>query len=111
MLRAALGTDIQSYSWFRELARPFLFRTTRDIKLMLGREQTDREASPTARASWHLTQRPVVTIPAKKIVGCKRRIAVDTDRCLLMINLTPDSIFDSVGAQMSLNAIVSIGQR
>ena len=42
---------------------------------------------------------------AKKIVGCKRHIAVDTDGRLLMINLTTADISDSAGAQAILDAI------
>jgi putative transposase len=35
---------------------------------------------------------------AKKIVGRRRHIAVDTDGRLLMVNLTPANISDSAGA-------------
>jgi IS5 family transposase len=41
----------------------------------------------------------------KKIVGRKRHIAVDTDGRLLMFNLTPANISDSVGAQKILEGI------
>jgi transposase len=37
-----------AYHWFRELARPFLFRTIHDVELMLNRESQGREASPSA---------------------------------------------------------------
>jgi putative transposase len=42
---------------------------------------------------------------AKRIVGCKWHIAVDTDGRLLMVNLTSADISDSAGAQMILEAI------
>ena len=42
---------------------------------------------------------------AKKIVGRKRHIAVDTDWRLLMLNLTPDDISDSAGAQRILDTV------
>jgi transposase len=42
---------------------------------------------------------------AKKVVGRKRHIAVDTDGRLLMVNLTPADISDSAGAQMILDAL------
>lgn len=41
----------------------------------------------------------------KKIVGRKRHIAVDTDGCLLMVNLTPTDISDSAGAMAILETI------
>lgn len=36
------------YGWFRELARRFLFQTIHDVELMLDRERSARETSPTA---------------------------------------------------------------
>ena len=42
---------------------------------------------------------------AKKIVGRKRHIAVDTDGRLLAVNLTTADISDSAGAQLILDAI------
>jgi hypothetical protein len=42
---------------------------------------------------------------AKKVLGRKRHIAVDTDGRLLMVNLIPTDIADSAGAQMILDAI------
>lgn len=44
-------------------------------------------------------------MPAKKFVGRKRHIAVDTGGRLLVVNLTPASISDSAGAQIILDAI------
>jgi putative transposase len=43
---------------------------------------------------------------AKKTVGRKRHIAVDTDGRLLMVNLTTADIADSTGAQAVLDALV-----
>ena len=42
---------------------------------------------------------------AKKTVGRKRHVAVDTDGRLLMVNLTPADISDNAGAQMILHAV------
>jgi hypothetical protein len=42
---------------------------------------------------------------SKKIVGCKRHIAVDTNGRLLMVNLTPADISDLAGAQAILDAV------
>src|SRR5215208_5830161 len=42
---------------------------------------------------------------AKKVVGRKRHIAVDTDGRLLMVHLTPADVSDSTGAQAILDAI------
>ncbi len=42
---------------------------------------------------------------AKKMVGRKRHVVVDTDGRLLMINLTPADISDSASAQMILEGI------
>jgi len=98
------------YGWFRELARRFLFQTIHDVEMMLSRERSRRDASPTAAAidsqsvkAPHAKTRGYDA--GKKIVGRKRHIAVDTDGRLLMVNLTPADIFDSAGAQMILDAI------
>ena len=42
---------------------------------------------------------------AKKIVGRKRHVAVDTDGRLLMVNLTTADVSDSAGAQLILDSI------
>jgi len=99
------------YWWFRRFVRLMLFRTIHDIALMMDRERTGREASP----SGGVIDSQTVKSPApgakrgydagKKIVGRKRHIAVDTDGRLLMVNLTPADISDSAGAQMILDAI------
>ena len=48
MLPVHFGPWETVYWWFRRLARRLLFRTIHDIALMLDREQSGREASPTA---------------------------------------------------------------
>lgn len=98
------------YWWFRQFVRRLLFQTIHDIALMMDRERAGREASPTAG----VVDSQSVKAPAakergcdggKKVVGRKRHIAVDTDGRLLMINLTPANISDSVGAQKILEGI------
>ena len=98
------------YWWFRRFVRRFLFHTIHDMALMLDREMQGREASP----SGGIIDSQSVKAPkaktrgydaAKKIVGRKRHIAVDTDGRLLMLNLTPADISDSAGAQLILDAV------
>ncbi|MGJ0621060.1 MAG: IS5 family transposase [Methylocystis sp.] len=99
------------YWWFRRFVRLMLFRTIHDIALMIDRERAGREASPSAG----VIDSQTVKAPApgaqrgydaaKKTVGRKRHVAVDTDGRLLMVNLTPADISDSAGAQMILDAI------
>ncbi len=96
--------------WFWELARRFLFQTIRDVELILNRERSGRETSP----SVGVINSQNIKAPhgktrgydaGKKIVGRQHHIAVDADGRLLMVNLTPADISDSVGAQMTLDAI------
>lgn len=98
------------YWWFRRFVRLFLFRTIHDVALMIDRERSGRAASPTGG----VIDSQSVKAPAakkrgydaaKKIVGRKRHIAVDTDGRLLMVNLTTADISDSAGAQAVLDAI------
>ena len=42
---------------------------------------------------------------AKKTVGRKRHVAVDTDGRLLMVNLTAADVSDSAGAQLILDSV------
>src|SRR5437763_13447372 len=93
------------YWWFRRFVRLLLFRTIHDVALMIDRERSGRTASPTAG----VIDSQSVKAPAakkrgydaaKKVVGRKRHIAVDTDGRLLMINLTTADIVDSAGAQI-----------
>lgn len=70
-----------------------LFQTIHDVSLMLDRERVGREASPSGGV---LDSRTINAPHArmrgydanKKIVGRNRPMAVDTDRRLLMVNLT-----------------------
>ncbi len=73
------------YWWFRRLARRLMFRTIHDVAMMMDRAQSGRSTEPTAA----VIDSQSVKAPApgaergfdgaKKIVGRKRRIAVDSD--------------------------------
>lgn len=98
------------YWWFRRFVRLLLFRTIHDVALMIDRERSGRAVQPTAG----VIDSQSVKAPAarkrgydaaKKVVGRKRHIAVDTDGRLLMVNLTTADIADSAGAQLILHAI------
>lgn len=99
------------YWWFRRFVRLMLFRSIHNIAVMIDREREGREASPTAG----VLDSQTVKAPAagakrgydgaKRTVGRKRHIAVDTDGRLLMVNLTPANISDSAGAQAILDAL------
>src|SRR5690606_31691660 len=99
------------YWWFRRFVRLMLFRTIHDIALMIDRERSGREASPSAGVlDSQSVKAPAAGAArgfdgAKKITGRKRHIAVDTDGRLLMVNLTTADISDSAGAQHVLDAI------
>ena len=92
------------YWWFRRFVRLMLFQTIHDIAVMMDRERAGREASPSAG----IIDSQTVKAPApgarrgydaaKKTVGRKRHIVVDTDGRLLMLNLTPADLSDSAGA-------------
>jgi transposase len=98
------------YWWVRRFARRLLFRTIHDIALMLDRERSGREKSPSAGVmDSQSVKAPAAKTrgydAAKKIVGRKRHIAVDTDGRLLMVHLTTADISDSAGGQMILDAL------
>src|SRR5215207_6946938 len=69
------------YWWFRRFVRRLLFRTIHDVALMLDRERTGRDASPSAGV---LDSQSVKAPMArergydagKKVVGRKRHVAV-----------------------------------
>jgi transposase len=111
MLPVHFGHWRTVYGWFRELARRFLFQTIHDVELMLDRERTGRQASPSAGVIDSQTIKAPAAPggggydAAKKTKGRKRHIAVDTDGRLLMVNLTPADLSDSAGAQTILDAI------
>ena len=85
------------YWWFRRFVRQLLFRTIHDVCVDIDRERSGRAGSPTAG----VIDSQSVKAPgarkrghdaAKKVVGRKRHIAVDTDGRLLMVNLTTADI-------------------
>ncbi|ACJ00318.1 transposase, is4 family [Rhodospirillum centenum SW] len=87
-----------------------LFQTIHDVALMIDRERAGRDASSSAG----IVDSQSVKSPAarergddagKKINGRKRHIAVDTDGCLLMVNLTTADISDSAGARTILEVM------
>lgn len=98
------------YWWFRRFVRRLMFALIHDIALMLDRQRCGRTEVPTAG----VLDSQSVKAPgaahrgyeaAKKMVGRKRHIAVDTDGRLLMVNLTPADIADAAGAQKVLEAL------
>ncbi len=98
------------YWWFRRFVRLLLFRTIHDIALMIDRQRA-RRAEPTAA----VLDSQTIKAPAaggmrgldgaKKTIGRKRHIAVDTEGRLLMVNLTTGDIADSTGAQAVMDAL------
>jgi transposase len=110
MLPTNFGPWQTVYWWFRRFVRRMLFQTIHDVSLMLHRERAGREASPTAG----VLDSQTVKAPhgpargydaAKKTVGRKRHIVVDTDGRLLMLNLTTADVSDSAGAQLILDGV------
>jgi putative transposase len=110
MLPVRFGPWQTVHCWFRRFVRRLLFRTIHDVALMLDREAAGREASPTGGGLDSQTVKAPFAAErsydgAKRIVGRKRHVAVDTDGRLLMVNLTPADVSDSAGAQTILDAI------
>lgn len=97
--------------WFRRFVRLMLFRAIHAIALMPDRERSGSETSPGAGVAGSQTVKAPAPgaqrgyDAAKKILGRKRHVVVDTDGRLLMVNPTPADIPDSAGAQMILDAI------
>ena len=98
------------YGWFRRLNRLLLFRTIHDIELMRDRARAGRAEPSAAILDSQTVKAPAAHGSrgfdgAKKTVGRKRHIAVDTDGRLLMVGLTTADISDSAGAQAILTAL------
>ena len=98
------------YWWFRRFVRLLLFRTIHDVALMIDRERGGRTEPTAAILDSQTVKAPAAGGSrgfdgAKKIVGRKRHIAVDTDGRLLMVNLTTGDIADSTGAQAVMDAL------
>jgi transposase len=98
------------YWWFRRFVRLLLFRTIHDVALMIDRERAGRAEPSAAILDSQTVKAPAAGGSrgfdgAKKIVGRKRHIAVDTDGRLLMVNLTTGDIADSAGAQTVMDAL------
>jgi putative transposase len=111
MLPTHFGAWQTVYWWFRRFVRRLLFRTLHDIALMLDRERSGREASPSAG----VIDSQSVKAPhaphgggydaGKRIKGRKRHVAVDTDGRLLMVHLSPADVQDAAGAEAIIAAI------
>lgn len=110
MLPKEFGPWQTVYWWFRRLMRRFLFSTILNICIMLDRFRCGKKELP----SLGILDSQSVKAPQakergidgnKKIVGRKRHVAVDSDGRLLLVNLTPANIADSVGAQAVLEGM------
>jgi transposase len=97
---------------FRRFVRLLLFRTIHDVALMIDR---NRERAGRDQPSAAILDSQTVKAPAaggthgydgaKKTVGRKHPIAVDTNGRLLMVSLTTADISDSAGAQAVIDAL------
>jgi transposase len=107
MLPKDFGPWQTVYWWFRRFVRRMLFQTIHDVSVILDRGRTGCGTDPTAG----IVDSQTIKAPhaktrgydaAKKTVGRKRHVLVDTDGRLLMVNLTTADVSDSAGAQLIL---------
>ena len=99
------------YWWFRRPTRRLTFRTICDIAVMIDRALAGRNPEPSATVLDSRTVKApaphgrLAYNGAKRMVGRKRHIAVDTDGRLLLVNLTTAEVADSAGAQAVLDTL------
>jgi putative transposase len=111
MLPTNFGPWQTVYWWFRRFVRRLLFRTIHDVALMLDRERSGREVSPSAGVIDSQSVKAPATPggggydAAKRVKERKRHVVVDTDGRLLMVNLTLADLQDAEGAQEIIRAI------
>ncbi|MER8805129.1 IS5 family transposase [Mesorhizobium sp. M0998] len=85
-------------------ARSMTWRSCSTVNRRVASRARARPSS-TASRSRHPWLKSAALNAAKKVVGRKRHIAVDTDGRLLMVNLTTADISDSAGAQSIVGSI------
>lgn len=102
------------YYWFRRFARDALFERLNAALVVLDREQSGREAQPTAAVIDSQTVK-ATEAPAprdydggKKLNGLKRHALVDADGRFLILGFSTARLHDSVGAVALLKAARSL---